>query len=220
MLDKLKQFFSDSSGKIKSFICIGLMITALGCILIDFKYRGNQKGHFTVYEEQLTLKYQGAKCALVDETQRYIDSVAPSSCLRAIVVVDNCLKYDIDVCFVLAQGQKESHFGTQGLARKTNSVWNVFAFDGKTIDQIHKDGKYGSPDESVEPYMKLLSSRYLVNKTEYDLLDEYVDVHGKRYASDENYETALTAIFGRIKQQTKIDAYSQQLKKYDILLNH
>ena len=80
MLDKLKQFFSDSSGKIKSFICIGLMITALGCILIDFKYRGNQKGHFTVYEEQLTLKYQGAKCALVDETQRYIDSVVELIC--------------------------------------------------------------------------------------------------------------------------------------------
>ena len=144
--------------------------------------------------------------------------MAPTSCLRAIVVVDNCIKYDIDVCFVLAQGQKESHFGTQGLARKTNSVWNVFAFDGQTLEQIHKKGKYETPDDSVEPYMELLKKKYLRDKTEYDLLDKFVNSEGNRYASDKNYEHALSEIYTRVKQETKIDYYSQQMKKYDMLL--
>lgn len=220
MRDKLKQFFRLDE-RTKTILLWVLLSIAFVSATVDFggklwmKYHS---GKFNVYEEQLTLKYQGAKCALVDEAQRYIDSVAPNSCLRAIVVVDKCIEYDIDVCFVLAQGQKESHFGTQGLARKTNSVWNVFAFDGQAYDEIHKNGKYRTPDDSVEPYMLLLRNNYLKNKTEYDLLDKFVNATGQRYASDKNYEAALTSIYTRIKQETRIDYYSQQLKKYDMLL--
>ena len=153
----LYQFKKIMSDKLKSIISFSAIAVIVGILAFFVSYAYNVRvNRFNVYEEQLNLKYQGAKCSLVDEVQRYIDSVAPTSCLRAIVVVDNCIKYDIDVCFVLAQGQKESHFGTQGLARKTNSVWNVFAFDGQSLEQIHKKGKYDTPDDSVEPYMELL----------------------------------------------------------------
>lgn len=215
----LYQFKKIMSDKLKSIISFSSIAVIVGILVFFVSYAISMRtNRFNVYEEQLNLKYQGAKCSLVDEVQRYIDSVAPTSCLRAIVIVDNCIKYDIDVCFVLAQGQKESHFGTQGLARKTNSVWNVFAFDGQSLEQIHKKGKYETPDDSVEPYMELLKKKYLRDKTEYDLLDKFVNSEGNRYASDKNYEHALSEIYTRVKQETKIDYYSQQMKKYDMLL--
>ena len=46
---------------------------------------------------------------LVNEVDTYIQRIAPTSKLDGKVVVDMCLKYDIDIIFVLAQGQAESH---------------------------------------------------------------------------------------------------------------
>ena len=43
---------------------------------------------------------------------------------------------------ISGQGKVESHFGTQGLASKTNSVWNYKAFDGYKLNEIPKDEKY------------------------------------------------------------------------------
>ena len=43
----------------------------------------------------------------------------------AKILIDVCQKYGLSIKFVLAQGQLESHFGTKGLARKTNSIFNV-----------------------------------------------------------------------------------------------
>ena len=171
-----------------------------------------------VYEEMTELKYNDVKYELVTSIDNYIKKVAPTSCLNGITVLDNCIAYDIDICFVLAQGEKESHFGTQGLARKTNSVFNVFAYDGLNYGEICKKGKYHSPDASVKPYMQLLQDRYLVDKTEYDLMIEYVDKNGQRYASATDYEDSLRNIYTRIKNTTAIDSLTQELKKYSIIL--
>ena len=88
-----------------------------------------------------------------------------------------------------AQGQLESHFGTEGIAAKTNMVWNVGAFDNKSAEDIindkNKNTAISHPDKSIEPYIRLLYSTYLVDgKTEKDMFIKYVDKNGKRYASN------------------------------------
>lgn len=176
---------------------------------------------YHVYEEMNVLEYNRTKCELVEEINNVIKSNAPTSCLNGITVLDNCLDYDVDICFVLAQGLQESHFGTTGLARKTNSVWNVLAFDGKSYDEIDKKGKYKSPDDSVKPYMELLKKRYLTGgRTEHNLLSKYVDADGNRYATSETYEQSLMAKYNNIKSSTKIDSLSLELKKYSIILGY
>ena len=136
-------------------------------------------------------------------------------------MVDKCIAYDIDINFVLAQGHIESHFGTQGLARKTNSVWNVLAYDSLSYEEISDKGKYHSPDASIEPYLSLLKERYINgNVTEYDLLVKYVDKNGKRYASSKTYEDAVRKQYVYIKNHTQIDSLSLELKKYAIILGY
>jgi flagellum-specific peptidoglycan hydrolase FlgJ len=127
--------------------------------------------------------------------------VAPETQLSGAELLALCDEYDMDLFFVLAQGQLESHFGTRGLASKTNSVFNVLAYDGRTYNQICKNGKYENPNHSIEPYIKLLKTKYLVNgRTVDDLLKNFVDVSGHRYASDPKYERTLRSIYRKYSQ--------------------
>lgn len=208
LLVYMKDFFKNNWGVILcSVLCAVVLITQF-----------SQDRVYNTHTERLVLQQERAKCNLIDAVQSYIDSIAPMSGLEAIVLVDKCIEYNIDICFVLAQGQKESHFGTQGLARKTNSVWNVFAYDGLDHDKICSKGKYKTANTSIEPYLELLQNRYLKDKTEYDLLDKFVDKDGNRYASASNYESDLRNIYERIKNNTMIDVHSQEMKKYHMLL--
>ena len=167
-----------------------------------------------------TLKFDAARLELVNEVDNYIKKAAPQSSLDGYVIVEECLNNSIDICFVLAQGEQESHFGTAGLARRTNSVFNVYAFDGQTHDEISEKGKYKHPNYSVQPYIELLKKDYLVNgKTEYDLMDgQYINKNGARYASAENYEKMLLDKYTKIRQNTKIDSLSQETNKYKLFL--
>lgn len=174
---------------------------------------------FEIYQETNKLIYDSIKLSLVDKVDNYIADVAKTSALNGLVIVNNCLEYDIDICFVLAQGEQESHFGTKGIARKTNSVFNVFAFDGHDYNRINKDGKYSHPNDCVEPYLKLLKRDYLVDgKTEYDMFKKYVNKTGKRYASDPEYEKTLFDKFNKIRNNTDIDITYQELKKQALII--
>ena len=151
---------------------------------------------YRIYRANIELQYHGARADLVECIDSVIRSVAPTTCMNGLQILSMCEEYNIDLFFVLAQGTKESHFGTKGLAARTNSVFNVFAYDGLKYHEIDKRGKYSHPDLSIEPYMKLLRKRYLVNgKTEMDMMVKFVDVKGKRYASAPDYENALTNIY-------------------------
>ena len=167
-----------------------------------------------------TLKFDAAKLELINEVDNYIKKVAPQSSLDGYVIVEECLNNSIDICFVLAQGEQESHFGTTGLARRTNSVFNVYAFDGQSHDEISEKGKYKHHNYSVAPYIELLKKDYLVNgKTEYDLMDgQYVNKNGLRYASSETYEKSLLDKYTKIRQNTKVDSLSQETNKYKLFL--
>lgn len=170
----------------------------------------------TEYIRELQISYQGVKSDLVDLTQHYIDSVAPNSGLRALVLVENCEKYGIPVTFTLAQGEIESHFGTKGLAYRTNSIWNVGAYDGHSLMDISH--KYANPNDSVIPYLDLLINNYLPNKTVEDLLESFVDINGNRYASDKHYETKLSDKYKYITDNYRIDELQSRLNYYKIRL--
>lgn len=170
----------------------------------------------TEYIRELHVQYNGVKAELVDITQHYIDSVAPNSGLRALILVENCEKYGIPISFTLAQGEVESHFGTTGLAYRTNSVWNVGAFDDYSISDIQH--KFSNPNDSVVPYLELLSNNYLLNKTTEDLLENFVDINGNRYASDTYYETKLKTKVSYIKEHYPIDDLQNRLNYYKVRL--
>ena len=75
---------------------------------------------------------------------------------------------------------------------------------------------YQYPNESIEPYLQLLTNRYLVNKMEYDLFENYVDINGSRYASDPDYESKLKSKYNYIIENTKIQEYLDIMHSYAI----
>ena len=170
----------------------------------------------TEYIRELQTSYQGVKSDLVDLTQHYIDSVAPNSGLRALILVENCEKYGIPITFTLAQGEIESHFGTKGLAYRTNSVWNVGAYDGHSLSDISHT--YANPNDSVIPYLDLLTNNYLPGKTVEDLFDSFTDINGNRYASDKYYETKLRDKVKYITDKYQIDELQERLNYYKVRL--
>lgn len=173
-----------------------------------------------VYDLECELKYWAIKSELVDSVQSYINKIAPNNNISALILVNECLNGNISIPFVLAQGFKESHFGTKGLAAKTNSVFNVGAYDGLTEGQIDSNHKFKHPNQSIKPYIDLLNKRYLVNKTEAELLKKFVDIHDRRYASYPKYEEEMTIIYNRICNTTKIKELYDKLLCYGLKLNY
>ena len=170
----------------------------------------------TEYIRELHVQYNGVKAELVSVTQHYIDSVAPNSGLRALILVEQCEKYGIPIIFALAQGEIESHFGTKGLAFRTNSVWNVGAYDEHDYNSVFH--KFGNPNDSVIPYLELLTNNYLQGKTVEDLLESYIDINGNRYASDTYYESKLKTIYKHIQTNYHIDELQSRLNYYKVRL--
>jgi len=150
---------------------------------------------------------------LYNEVEKYILSMAPDSKLSSELLVDKCLEYKTDIIFVLAQALLESHFGTKGKAAATNSVWNVGTYDNGKILYTYDD-----PNQSLEPYLKLINEKYLINVTEkgdtiyrdiYHLTQDrgYINYDGKRFASARGYENALRKLMIRIDMETSINFY-------------
>ena len=175
------------------------------CGLTDYNYM--------IYRDRTELALDGCRDAIVTEIDHYIDSVASDSGLNGIKLFELCNKYDVDVRFAMAQAEAESHFGTTGIASKTNSVWNVRAFDGRSADDMIRKGDAAPhPDMSIEPYLILLTTEYLVDgKNELDMFEKFVNKHDKRYASNPNYENLVEGIYNRINECTDLD---DLLKKY------
>lgn len=176
---------------------------------------------YQIYRSRTELAMEGVKDEIVTEIDNYIDSVASDSGLNGIRLFELCDKYGVDVRFAMAQAEAESHFGTKGVAAKTNMVWNVKAYDNRTADDMIKKGDAEKhPDMSIEPYLILLTSEYLVNgKTEHDMFDKFVDSNGKRYASNPNYETMVLNIYNRINENTKLKDLLKEYRRYKMILS-
>ena len=140
---------------------------------------------------------------LTDEVQQYIDRISPkSNLLIANYIVDYSLEYNLDICFVLAQTQIETNFGTLGVGRST-SRYSLFG--------VCKS--YTNYDDAVKDYCRLVRTSYLGTvKTENDLMRNYVTLSGKRYASNRKYEVSLRKLYTKIKNTTKIYELQKGLK--------
>lgn len=201
-------------------ILFGIII---GYFVIGKYIKNDEQENYSVelYRANIELQYEGAKANLVNAVDKYIQNSAPVSCLSALKLVEAADQYNIDIIFILAQGEMESHFGTRGVAFKTNSVFNVFSYDGVSASHINKSGRgYKHPDDSIVPYLKLLKNNYLVNgKTEEDMFSKFVNSSGKRYASDPNYESKLFTKYMKIKSDTtyNINELYTNYRKYKIL---
>ena len=132
-----------------------------------------------------------------------------------------CDKYGVDVRFAMAQAQVESHFGTKGMAAKTNIVWNVQTYDGDTLEDIKKRKcTFKHPDESIEPYLLLLVNDYFVDgKTEEDMFINFVNHDNKRYASNTNYEDMMLNVYNRINENTNLKKLIREYKRYKMILS-
>jgi len=135
---------------------------------------------------------------LIEEVSNVIQDYAPESKLNADSIVLNCIEYNVHPSFVLAQGINESHLGTKGLAVKTNSVWNVGSFDSATVETARC--RYETQNESIKHYLTYLKNNYLVDKTEEDLLNNFVNIHGYRYASSLAYESNLRSTYNKLNR--------------------
>lgn len=191
----------------KYLICLTslMFVTAplTSSTFIDYTINTKNNNEINIIEYTDSVKTQ-----LINEVDTYINTIAPSSKLDGEIVVDKCCEYNVDIAFVLAQGQIESHFGTRGTASKTNSVFNVGAYDGYSASKQRANGfGFFHPNESVEPYLILLTNNYLVNgKTINDLMYVYVNHLGMRYASDTRYEYMLRSVYNKINSKTNINS--------------
>ena len=214
----------------KAIIIVAIVSSiALSFGIVNFSNIAILKDHHVEKYEKYTYAYDcmkeaevtywDYKVALINEVQNYITQIAPSSNLRGYAIVEECEKYDVDICFVLAQGEVESSFGTKGIASKLNCVFNVGIYDNKTTEQIEDKYRFEYPNESIEPYLKLLTTKYLVNKLEHDLMRKFVDINGNRYASDKDYEIKISSKYKFICENTKIHEYHDMMKSWAIKCN-
>lgn len=173
-----------------------------------------------IQQEQLQIKLNSVKISIVDEIESYLYTVAPTNKINAEVFFNLCDRYNVDVRFVLAQGQVESHFATKGTASKTNSIFNVGAYDGHSAKRQMRNGfGYKDPNDSIEPYLILLTNNYLIGgKTINDLMCNYVNHLGMRYASNKRYERMIRNVYNRINNNTNLDILIAEYNEYKKLL--
>lgn len=165
---------------------------------------------------QNTVAMTSIKYEIIAEIDNYIYNVAPNSSVSGEILFNLCEQYGVDVRFAMAQAQVESHYATKGTAKKTNSIFNVGAYDGHSARKQIKNGfGYDNPNDSIEPYLILITSNYLVNgRTIYDLMNKYTNYCGKRYASNPRYEKMLRNVYNRINNITDLDMLIIEYNEY------
>lgn len=143
------------------------------------------------------------KDELVSEVSRYIYKQAPNAHDEiANHIVSACIEHDIDICFAMAQTQIETNFGTLGAGRHTSK---------KSLFGVSK--RYGTYEDAVYDYTSLLRTRYLVRgKTEHDLMRNYINKNGHRYAEHRGYEISLRSTYKTIKNSTDIVSIQRRYK--------
>ena len=198
--------------KVLKYIAIGIFfgVISFGVHILDVtkeKHYFKKNYVFEVYRENLELDYYRSKDALVDVVDSYIKEIAPSSIMNGIAFVNKCDEYNMNLFFVMAQAQVESAFATKGLGQKMNSAFNVKAYDGKGSKYMDK---YDHPDDSIEPYIILVKKNYMGDsKTEMDLMNNYVNFEGKRYATNPDYEAMILSTYKKL-----IDRYDKVYDEY------
>ena len=148
----------------------------------------------SINKEELLKK--NLKNDLINEVRTYISNNSKHQDTLLVIeisehIVNRALDNHIDICFILAQGHLETSFGSYGIGKSKKSIFGVYK-------------NYDSYTECIDYYIHLLRRSYLVNKTEKQLMNNYVNHSGYRYAEDENYEHKLKNYYSKINKSTSI----------------
>jgi flagellum-specific peptidoglycan hydrolase FlgJ len=192
---------------------LGLFTTALMEIPTKANTNGNNPTIENINSLYISKVRNYSEEKLIKEVDIYLKSIAPKEKLNPKLLVKLCEKYEIDLSLVIAQGILESQLGTKGLAVQTNSVWNVGSFDNGMIHYT-----YSNPNESIEPYLKLVKEKYLIKITARgdtihreirNLIADrgFINHEGKRYATSPSYENNLRYWILRVQMDSKIKLY-------------
>lgn len=195
-------------------MCIGFFTGATCTSAID----STSNKESTV--DSTKIKMDSVKVNIIAEIDSYMYHVAPDTEVCSTTLFELCDNYNVDVRFAMAQAQVESHYATKGTAKKTKSVFNVGAYDGHSARrQIRNGFGYADPNDSIEPYLVLITTDYLVNgKTIKDLMCNYVNKYNMRYASDRRYERTLRNVYNRINKNTDLDILIAEYNKYKAII--
>ena len=143
---------------------------------------------------------------LIDEVSKYVKKQAPRSHqFIPKYLVHAGLNNNIDICFMMAQTQIETCFGTTGAGRESTRR-SMFG-----IIKRH----YPTYKDAINHYCEVLKKYYLVKgRTEQHLITKYVTISGGRYAGNPNYEAELKIAYNHIKRTTNIYSLQQEWNKF------
>ena len=111
-----------------------------------------------------------------------------------LVIACHEKKYDLPLA--MAQLQIESHFGTDGSRQeKTKSLFSVGLYDSGRNRKT-----YSTYKDAIDDYIKIMQEHYFQNGTVSidELLTNFVDEFGHRYASNPNYEKSIKSTRNKI----------------------
>ena len=149
-------------------------------------------------------EYDSTYAAVLKATANYINKQAPKAHNDLPkYLLDAALEYDIDLCFMMAQTQLETNFGTLGAGREKSrrSLFGVYT------------KKYTSYEYAIDDWCNLLHKSYLgKGRTEEHLMNSYTSHSGKRYAENPSYEISLKSTYKSIVKSTGLKQMQTELK--------
>jgi len=139
---------------------------------------------------------------IISEVTEYLKKQSPSAHqFIPKYLVRAGLNYNIDICFMMAQTQLETNFGTLGAGREL-SRRSMF---GVAIR------RYSNYEEAINDYCKLLHKSYLgKGRTEKHLMTKYTTHSGARYASNPSYEAELSRTYKDIIRKTRVHSLQME----------
>lgn len=148
------------------------------------------------------------KNKLIEEAENYILSNFPKAKKTLpTALVESGLEHEIDIVFMMAQTQIETHFGTLGAGREV-SRRSLFGVAVK---------RYDSYENAIQDYIALLKKSYLTKgRTEKHLMQRYTTTRGGRYAENPNYEVDLRGAYALISRNTNIDSLQKEYNRLNV----
>lgn len=160
-------------------------------------------------EQVLQDRYDSVYNKLEIEVGDYVKQFSNDSTLAGYLVKHG-ISHNIDICFMMSQAEQETKFATVGIG-KPSSRKSMFGVMRKT---------YIDYDQCINDYCIIIKCNYLgETKTIADLMENFVNLSGFRYASDSAYEAKIKNIYDNIQKLTKINKLQLELIDISIQQN-
>jgi hypothetical protein len=135
------------------------------------------------YEDSLYIEYIDYRFKADSMLSKYNSKITGEMLAEGWLETKREYSVDVPLELALAQAQLESSFGNSRLALVNKNPYNIMGKGGFA--------KYSSMNEGVKAYYKLMATNYLRCKSKDELLRNFTNCNGHRYASSDSYEVAL-----------------------------